>query len=559
VTDRAGAPSSFRGRSPQELAFGTSGLRGLCRDITDLEAYINARGFIEFLLADEQVEAGDRVALGGDLRLTTTRILEAVACAVDNAGMYPEYHGRLPTPALAHYAIGEGIASIMVTGSHIPFDRNGIKFNRPDGEVLKSDEAPILEAVARVRAREYARDPALSPFDDNGALRSLPLALPAARSTAVERYRERYLEAFPPRALAGLRLGFFAHSAVGRDLIPALLVELGAEVHVFGRSEEFVAIDTEALSAETLERLQQQASRLMESAGRLDAVVSTDGDSDRPMLLGVTAEGELRFFSGDLLGLVVADYLKADSACVPVSATDAIDRHMALRSIPVTRTRIGSPWVIAAMADSPGERRVGWEANGGFLTGSRIETSRGDLAALPTRDAVLPIVAVLHAARSAGLSVVELFATLPRRFTRAGLLDDVCPQDSLRLLARFRPGPSALRYLLVTEDGIRGERHGGTVVELDPGRLPALRESTAQLESLFAEQAGCEGGLQRIDLLDGLRLHFGNGDIAHIRPSGNAPQLRIYAVADSEKRAEAIVAAALAEPRGVLRSLLQEA
>jgi len=36
---------SFRGRQPEELAFGTSGLRGLVTDITDLEAYINTRGF----------------------------------------------------------------------------------------------------------------------------------------------------------------------------------------------------------------------------------------------------------------------------------------------------------------------------------------------------------------------------------------------------------------------------------------------------------------------------------------------------------------------------------
>ena len=39
-----------------------------------------------------------------------------------------------------------------------------------------------------------------------------------------------------------------------------------------------------------------------------------------------------------------------------------------------------------------------------------------------------------------------------------------------------------------------------------------------------------------INTLDGLRIFFANGDIAHIRPSGNAPQLRIYAVANTEPR-----------------------
>jgi len=48
---------------------------------------------------------------------------------------------------------------------------------------------------------------------------------------------------------------------------------------------------------------------------------------------------------------------------------------------------------------------------------------------------------------------------------------------------------------------------------------------------------------------------FANGDIAHVRPSGNAPQLRIYAVADSLQRADQIVALALREPDGILRRL----
>jgi hypothetical protein len=39
----------FRGRRPTALAFGTSGLRGLVEDITDLEAYVNTRGFLDYL------------------------------------------------------------------------------------------------------------------------------------------------------------------------------------------------------------------------------------------------------------------------------------------------------------------------------------------------------------------------------------------------------------------------------------------------------------------------------------------------------------------------------
>jgi len=38
---------------------------------------------------------------------------------------------------------------------------------------------------------------------------------------------------------------------------------------------------------------------------------------------------------------------------------------------------------------------------------------------------------------------------------------------------------------------------------------------------------------------DGVRVLFDNGDVAHVRPSGNADELRIYTVADTQARADA--------------------
>ena len=45
---------------------------------------------------------------------------------------------------------------------------------------------------------------------------------------------------------------------------------------------------------------------------------------------------------------------------------------------------------------------------------------------------------------------------------------------------------------------------------------------------------------------DGLRATFANGDIVHLRPSGNAPELRCYAEADSAERAKLLCDACLA-------------
>lgn len=500
--------SSFRGRHPRALQFGTSGLRGLVSDITDLEAYINTRGFLDFADAHDGA-----VALAGDLRPSTERILAAVAKAIEDSGCVVDYIGRIPTPALTGYALERRIPSVMVTGSHIPFDRNGIKFNKSDGEVLKDDERAILAAVASVRDAEYGRDPADSPFGgDGGLLRGTDL--PAVNERGARDYVSRYLEFFPANGLAGKRVVVFEHSAVGRDLLVEILGSLGARVVSARRSETFIPIDTEDVTAERLADLQEMA----DAEPGVDAIVSTDGDSDRPLVAGVDADGSVRFFGGDLLGIIVARYLGADAIAIPVSANDAVDRVLDN----ITKTKIGSPYVVKAMMEATGDTVVGWEANGGFLTGSTIDKSGRRLGPLPTRDAVLPIVCALYAATDKGCSLVELFGELPPRFSKAGLLDDFPRETSLAMIRRYTPGD--------------------------------FDSVAAELATFFTPALGFDA-VTDINTVDGLRVYFANGDIAHVRPSGNAPQLRIYAVANTESRAEEIVAHALEEPGGILRAL----
>ena len=54
------------------------------------------------------------------------------------------------------------------------------------------------------------------------------------------------------------------------------------------------------------------------------------------------------------------------------------------------------------------------------------------------------------------------------------------------------------------------------------------------------------GDVIAIDTTDGLRTSFATGEIVHLRPSGNAPELRCYAEAADEPRARALCDACLA-------------
>ncbi len=356
-------------------------------------------------------------------------------------------------------------------------------------------------------------------------LKSGHAALPPVEGDARAEYIGRYTDFFQNSTLQGTRILVYQHSAVGRDMLVETLERLGASVVAVGRSEEFVPIDTENINAAQLATIQALTDEAVSRHGPVFAVVSTDGDSDRPLILGPDPPGgsKVRFFGGDLVGMVVAEYLGADSVVVPISSNDGIDRGV-LAAVAEPKTRIGSPFVIAGMeaARAKGRKIVcGWEANGGFLTGSDIVKNGNALEALPTRDALLPILSVLFAAHERDISVCELFARLPRRFSRAGLLKRFPQSTGRKIVLRFQP------------DG------------------PAVR---AGLAEFFSAALGF-GPIERIDSTDGVRIIFGNGDVAHIRPSGNADELRIYAVADTQDRADEIVRLGVAEPDGILRRM----
>jgi phosphomannomutase len=556
---------AFLDYTPVSLAFGTSGLRGLVTDITDLEAYINVKAALRYLLAAGDIRPGSRVVVAGDLRPSTDRILRASARAILDSGCEVENAGKIPTPALIAHAIAKGLAGVMVSGSHIPFDRNGIKLSKSRGEILKSDEAGITREVERVRAEEYGRTAERSLFNASGTLRTAT-ELPAVDPAAEETYVRRYTESFPRGGLEGMRVLVYQHSAVGRDILPRILRELGADVVTGGRSETFVALDTENVTDEQLRRLEQLA--VEAGTPPLRAIVSTDGDSDRPLVVAVSpgagggsAKPRVKFLPGDLLGIVVAEFLGADAAAVPISANDAVERRMQERGVLLEKTKIGSPYVVAAIdqlgAGKTHGRIVGWEANGGFLTGSDIALGGGTLAPLPTRDSTLPILANLFAAAKEGLDLTTLWSRLPARFGRSGLLDAVPSEASRRMLAALVPAGDVVEAELDGKGGVLDRsRPQAKASPLAAAEAAEWRAVEAKLSAVFTPALGF-GRIVRINILDGVRVYFDKGDVAHVRPSGNAPQLRIYANSDTQERADRIVELGLLEPGGVLRELLR--
>ncbi len=557
---------------PVPSRFGTSGVRALVKDLTDLEVYSLVLGTLQYLQAVDKVDQRGRPAdtvsipLAGDLRPSTDGIMSSAARAIMDAGYQIDYLGKLPTPALTYYALQQGVASFMVTGSHIPADRNGIKANRADGEVLKSDEQGIIAAVEGVRRAQYTQSAAASKFGGDGMLKpAYRIALPSPNLAAEQLFMERYRSVFPNAPLRGTKILFFEYTAVGRDLLPRVLALAGAHVIRVGRSGEFVPIDTEAISDRHLKMFRDLIIQHREQYGPIDALVSTDGDSDRPLMIAVDEKPDsdcisLRFIPGDLLGSIVADYLNADAVAVPISVNPAVHEYFAARGLITRKTRIGSPYVIEAMHVALGggfKRIAAWEANGGFLLGSDIVLNSAELKALPTRDAILPLLCVLCSSVQQKLTVRELLDRFPKWYGKADLIDGFSREVSQRILAYFMPHDERIKWQDFQSDTLAVRDLDEKLIAewtYDDRRAQMAVDKKKVLEAVFHSDKGF-ARISRLNTLDGIRCYFKNGEIAHIRPSGNAPQLRIYAYARSQSRADEIAKMAIAEPDGILRTL----
>ena len=226
-----------------------------------------------------------------------------------------------------------------------------------------------------------------------------------------------------------------------------------------------------------------------------DAILSTDGDADRPLI----GDAQGTWLRGDAVGLLCAQYLQAQVVVTPVSSNTAVEACGQFKQ--VVRTRIGSPYVIAAMEAAISAQDaivVGYEANGGFLLGSAITHDGQTLRALPTRDAVLPMLAILRMARLSACPVSALVEALPARYTASDRLAHYSQERSRQLIEALQQDSQAASQML----------------------------------------APTSGAVVHMSQIDGLRVTFANGDIVHLRASGNAPELRCYAEAATQAQAE---------------------
>ncbi|MCZ4347995.1 phosphomannomutase [Devosia neptuniae] len=450
------------------LKFGTSGLRGLAVELVGDETRRYTAAFLRYL--SSVGESAAAIYLGRDLRASSEAIYHDCAAAAAAMGLRVVNCGVLAAPALACHAMAADAPSIMITGSHIPADRNGLKFSRASREISKLDEIGIIEQLGEVEGGDYKAEVV------NETIQAAAL------------YIDRYRGVIAEDAIKGWRTGVYEHSTAGRGTLAAVFAASCAEIVPLGRSDDFFAVYTQAFTDSVSAPLPQWL-----RAHRLDAIISADGDADRPLLMDDLGQ----FVRGDVLGLLAAQFFGADAVVTPVTSKTAIE---ATRYFPsVVRTKVGSPYVIEGIdkARAAGAHCVfGFEANGGTLLGSDLVVGSSQLSALMTRDAILPLIGVFGRAAAENCAISDLVEALPLRVALSDRLENIVPEKSRAVSERLSAPPAAAAYF--------GER----------------------------------GSILRTIAIDGLQVFVDDGTMIHYRASGNAPELRCYVEADTPARAQ---------------------
>jgi phosphomannomutase len=120
----------------------------------------------------------------------------------------------------------------------------------------------------------------------------------------------------------------------------------------------------------------------------------------------------------------------------------------------------------------------------------------------------------------------------------------------------FSPADERVKEAAFDNERLILRDESGAEIEAAAGQARELADIRVRLERVFSAERGFPE-IERLNYVDGVRILFRNGDVAHVRSSGNADELRIYAAAGTQDRADEIARAGVAEPAGLLRLLEQ--
>ncbi|KAJ9684613.1 hypothetical protein PVL29_016869 [Vitis rotundifolia] len=144
-----------------------AGVEGEPVTLTEPVTEAIAAAFAAWLLEKKKADGSRqlRVSIGHDSRISAQKLQEAVSLGIASAGLEVVQYGLASTPAMFNSTLTEGEqflcpadGSIMITASHLPYNRNGFKFFTNAGGLGKADIKDILERAASIYSNFAVQD-----------------------------------------------------------------------------------------------------------------------------------------------------------------------------------------------------------------------------------------------------------------------------------------------------------------------------------------------------------------------------------------------------------------
>ena len=179
--------------------------------------------FVRWLAGQDNKSAAElTLAIGRDSRLSGESLTQAVIEGIAIAGCRVYNFGLASTPAMFMSTVTDGFncdGAIMLTASHLPFNRNGMKFFTPQGGLGKPDITEILKIAE-------AEDLLTSQNRGEVSQRDF-ISVYAAQ--LVETVRQGVNADNFDRPLAGLKIVVDAGNGAGGFYVDKVLKPLGAD------------------------------------------------------------------------------------------------------------------------------------------------------------------------------------------------------------------------------------------------------------------------------------------------------------------------------------------
>jgi len=391
------------------------------------------------------------VAIGKDTRASGPVLEESLARGITAAGGDVILLGVIPTPGVAAFVVGQGLAAgAVISASHNPPEDNGIKFFSGAGFKLPDEDELRIEAML---------DEATSPSTEAGSI--------VSREDATSQYVAHVLRSLPAGfRLDGLKIAVDCANGAASEATPLALKKLGAEVHIFHASP-----DGSNINADCGSTVAGEISRLTKETGA-QVGLAHDGDADRLLLCdeaGDPLDGdELLAIAG--LDLLQRGELPQKTIVATVMSNLGLDEVLENAGGKVVRSAVGDRYVLEAM-------RAGGYILGGEQSGHMIFLQHGT-----SGDGLVSALQILRIMKESGQTLGELRKVL-RKY----------PQAQRNLEVRSKPPlqelPAVQSAIHTAESALapRGRvlvRYSGTepkVRVLLEGRDAALLEKHADL------------------------------------------------------------------------------